>query len=79
MADVKLTAMTVAKNLGVTGKEVVSKLAEYGVELKSSSSVITEEEAGLVIDIFTRQHEMSAEEFNALRSSAAETRLAKEA
>lgn len=71
--------MTVAKNLGVTGKEVVSKLAEYGVELKSSSSVITEEEAGLVIDIFTRQHEMSAEEFNALRSSAAEARLAKEA
>ena len=79
MADTKLTAMSVAKDLNVTGKEVVSKLAQYGVELKSSSSVITEEQAGLIFDIFTKQHEIGADEFNEMRETAVAEREKAEA
>ncbi len=44
----------VAKLLKITGKEMMSKMAEYGVELKSLSSVMTEEQISLAFDVFTQ-------------------------
>ncbi len=70
LADTKLTAMTVAKDLGLKGKDVVLKLAEYGIELKSSSTAITEEQASLAYDIFTKMNENTLDEINEDRNQA---------
>ena len=48
----------VSKNLKITNKDVIAKLAEYGIELKSASSVITEDVAGFILDLYTAANTM---------------------
>ena len=52
MAD-KIKLGEISKNLKITNKDIIAKLAEFGVELKSSASVVDEETIGLIFDIYT--------------------------
>ena len=60
----------ISKNLKITNKDIIAKLADHGIELKSAASVINEDIAGLIIDIYTQANEMSEEELNAERDAA---------
>ncbi|MBQ3462564.1 MAG: translation initiation factor IF-2 N-terminal domain-containing protein, partial [Clostridia bacterium] len=60
----------VSKNLKITNKDIIAKLAQYGVEVKSASSLITEETAGLIIDIYTQANTLSEDEITELRVEA---------
>ncbi len=55
----------IAKDLGVTSKEISSKLAEVGINAPKPSSQLTEEEAGAVFEIYTMEHLTTAEELQA--------------
>ena len=43
----------IAKELNVTSKEIIEKLGECGIEVKSHSSTLDEEHLGIIFDIFT--------------------------
>ncbi len=65
-----LKVSEVAKELKISGKEAVAKLNEYGVEVKGYSSMITDEQAGMLFDIFTQLHMSSEEEVIADKKAA---------
>ena len=46
----------VAKELNVTSKEIIEKLAEVGIEVKSYSSSLEEEHLGIIMDIFSQTY-----------------------
>ncbi len=71
MADISLKVQTIAKDLKVTTKDVITRLSEHGVEVKSSSSVLTEEQAGLIFDIYSNLNEVTMEEIEALKQESA--------
>lgn len=60
----------VSKNLKITNKDIIAKLAEYGVELKSAASVVDENTIGLILDIYTQLNAVSEEEISQLRDAA---------
>lgn len=60
----------VSKNLKITNKDIIAKLAEYGVELKSSASIVDEATIGLILDIYTQANEFDEEEIINLRTDA---------
>ncbi len=68
MADISLKLQTIAKDFKVTAKDVITKLAEYGIEGKTASSVLTEEEAGLIFDIYTSLNKVSMEDIEAYKA-----------
>ncbi len=75
----------ISKKIKITNKDIIEKLGGYGVTLKSSASLITEEQAGLIIDVYTQLNTSSMEEISALRDElrakkkAADEKAAKEA
>jgi desulfoferrodoxin (superoxide reductase-like protein) len=60
MAENGIKVSQIAKDLKVTGKDIVERLAEFGVEVKGTS-VLTDEQLGLVFDIFTSLYDMGDE------------------
>ena len=60
----------ISKKIKITNKEIIAKLAEFGIECKSAASVITEEQASLIFDIYTQLHEESEEDIIAAREEA---------
>ena len=58
----KIKVSEIAKDLGLTSKEVIEKLAEHGVEVKSHASALEEDQLGLIFDIFTKQNEVTEAE-----------------
>ncbi len=60
----------IAKNLKITNKDIIAKLAEYGVEVKSSASVIDEATAGLILDIYTQMNTVTEEEILEMRAAS---------
>ena len=79
LADGVLSVKDIAKSLKLTGKEIMEKLAEYGTEIKSTSAEITQSQAGLIFDIFTKKYEISSEEYEAIVKDALEERAKIEA
>ena len=69
MAD-KIKLGEISKNLKITNKDIIAKLAEFGVELKSSASVVDEETIGLIFDIYTEINQVSEEEIREMREAA---------
>ena len=69
MAD-KIKLGEISKNLKITNKDIIAKLAEFGVELKSSASVVDEETIGLIFDIYTEMNQVSDEEIREMREAA---------
>ena len=68
----------IAKDLKLSSKEVISKLAEYGVEVKGHMSTLTEEQASLVFDIFTTSNKIEETELTELRDQAQKAQKAAE-
>ena len=67
MAD-KIKLGEISKNLKITNKDIIAKLAEFGVELKSSASVVDEETIGLIFDIYTEMNQVSEEEIREMKN-----------
>ena len=83
MADTSAIKLgEVTKKFKAVNKEVIARLAEYGQVVKSSTSVITEEQATMVVDILTKDNEFTVEEIEELRAATIakkeKERLAKE-
>ena len=79
MADTSTMKLgEVTKKFKAVNKEVIAKLADYGVHIKSSASVITEDDAALVVDILTKENKLTAEEIDALRTDAVNAVKAKQ-
>ncbi len=57
----------ISKKLKITNKDIIAKLAEYGVEVKSAASVINEEIASLILDIYTQANTVTEEELSQIR------------
>jgi hypothetical protein len=57
MAETSATKLgEVTKKFKAVNKEVIAKLAEYGETVKASTSVITDEQAAMVVDILTQEN-----------------------
>lgn len=60
----------ISKSIKITNKDIIARLADFGVELKSSSSVINEDVAGLILDIYTQANSVTEEELQELKAEA---------
>ena len=83
MADTSAIKLgEVTKKFKAVNKDVIARLAEYGQVVKASTSVITEEQATMVVDILTKDNEFTVEEIEELRAATIakkeKERLAKE-
>ncbi len=71
MAETSATKLgAITKKFKAVNKEVIASLAEYGEIVKSSTSVITDEQAALVVDILTQANPFTTEEIEKLRETA---------
>ena len=71
MAETSTTKLgEVTKKFKAVNKEVIARLAEYGETVKSSTSVITDEQAAMVVDILTQDNTFTAEEIEELKTAA---------
>ena len=52
MSNVKV--QEIAKDLKLTSKEIIAKLAEFGITLKTGASLMEEEHLALVLEIYTQ-------------------------
>ena len=59
MSNVKL--QQIAKDLKLTSKEIITKLAEFDITVKSGASLLDEEHLGLILDIYTQAFDMGDE------------------
>lgn len=57
MAGLKIKVSDIAKDLKVTGKDIIERMAAHGVELKSSQA-LDEAQLGLIFDIYTQLHDI---------------------
>ncbi len=60
MAENGVKVSQIAKDLKVTGKDIVERLAGFGIEVKGTS-VLTDEQLGLVFDIYTTLYDVGDE------------------
>ena len=70
MADTATKLGEVTKKFKAVNKDVIARLAEYGEVVKSSTSVITDEQAAMVVDILTQDNPFTAEEIEELKAQA---------
>ena len=71
MAETSTTKLgELTKKFKAVNKEVIAKLAEFGETVKSSASVISDEQANMVIAILTQENMFTTEEIDALRTAA---------
>lgn len=69
MADASTIKLgEISKSLKITNKDIIAKLSEYGIELKSASSTVTEEQVSFIFDIYTLQNLSELEEIRADRA-----------
>ena len=69
----------IAKDLGVTSKELSSRLLEVGIHAPRPASMISSEEAGAIFDIYTEEYTYTAEELDEKVKKAREKREKSEA
>ena len=70
MAGTGIKLGEISKSIKVANKDIIAKMAEYGLTLKSSASVLTEAEAGLIFDVFTQMYALTEEEVHAEKEAA---------
>ena len=68
MAETSMKVHELAKSLKLTSKDVLAKLAEYGIEIKSHLSVLTEEQATMIFEIYTQICDDDFEEIKQLHN-----------
>ncbi|MBR5468086.1 MAG: translation initiation factor IF-2 N-terminal domain-containing protein, partial [Firmicutes bacterium] len=69
MAETSMKVHELAKSLKLTSKDVLAKLAEYGIEIKSQLSVLTEEQATMIFEIYTQKCDDDFEEIKKLHDT----------
>ena len=81
MAETLATKLgEITKKFKAVNKEVIAKLAEHGEIVKSSTSVITDEQAAMVVDLLTQSNTFTVEEIEGFKADAikaAEKRIAR--
>ena len=70
MAETATKLGEVTKKFKAVNKDVIARLAEYGEVVKSSTSIITDEQAAMVVDILTQDNPFTAEEIEELKVQA---------
>lgn len=60
----------IAKDMGVTSKDLTAKLGEFGINAPRPASLLKDEEAGAVIDIYTNEQAITEDELNEKVESA---------
>ena len=59
MTNIKLSE--IAKDLKVPAKEIIEKLSEFGIVLKSGASLLADEHLALIMDLYTQEYDMGDE------------------
>ncbi len=72
MAMSNIKVQEIAKDLKLTGKEIITKLAEFDINLKSGASLLEEEHLGLIMEIYTQAYDMGDEEIVKPKAKKAE-------
>lgn len=71
MAETSTTKLgEITKKFKAVNKDVITKLSECGEHVKSSASSVTDDQAALVVELLTKESEITPDELNELRSSA---------
>ena len=58
MATSNIKVSEMAMDLKVTSKEIIEKLSEFGITLKSGASLLDEEHLGLILEIYTQENDI---------------------
>ena len=61
MATSNVKVSEIAKDLKIPAKEIIEKLSEYGIILKSGASLLNEEHLALILEIYTQEYDMGDE------------------
>lgn len=61
MASLQPKVQDIAKDLKLTSKEIIEKLAKMGHIVKGPSSQLTDDQLGIIFDIFTTMYDMGEE------------------
>ena len=62
MAILQPKVQEIAKDLKLTSKEIIEKLSKMGHIVKGPSSQLSEEQLGIIFDIFTNMYDIGDEE-----------------
>ena len=69
----------IAKDLSVTSKELSAALAEVGINAPRPASLLKNDEAGAIFDIYTKEYEITAEELQEKLTEALNKKAKKKA
>ena len=70
MAETSATKLgEVTKKFKAVNKEVIARLAEYGETVKAATSVITDQQAAMVVDILTQDNMFTPDEIEEVRNA----------
>ena len=61
MATSNVKVSEIAKDLKVPAKEIIEKLADCGIALKSGAALLDEEHLALILEIYTQENDMGSE------------------
>ncbi len=78
MADKGIKLNEISKSIKVANKEIIAKMAEYGVAIKGPSSIVSDEDAGLIFDVFTQVYSFSEADIIKEREAALKAKAAAE-
>ncbi len=71
MAESSTTKLgEITKKFKAVTKDVITQMADYGEHVKSGTSIITDDQAAIVVDIITRESEATDGEIKEMRSAA---------
>ncbi len=59
MASIKVSE--IAKELKITSTEIIEELGKLGIVLKNSSAQLTDEQLGIIFDVFTKMYDLGDE------------------
>ena len=74
MADKGIKLGEISKSIKITNKDIIAKMAEYGVTLKSSATVLTDEQVSMILDIYTQANAETEADLVKLREEALNTK-----
>ena len=61
MAASNVKVQEIARELKVPAKEIIEKLSNFGITLKSGASLLEEEHLSLILEIYTQEYDMGSE------------------
>ena len=61
METTNIKLSEIAKDLKIPAKEIIEKLSEFGIVLKSGASLLADEHLALIMDLYTQEYDMGDE------------------